>query len=189
MKDSSTKNATKSFSKWALVLSMALLSSEIASAFVPQVRQTTVRQNSEFPKLFASTLPRKTSEELGSTNDGTKQNGIDALQKLLARQEAEVEETKRLLELYESVDAGNREDLEGDNKAELISIASSVLKGFDYGFQSRSEGPRLDNLQGGNAVFVGYGPPANVLSVGKEQFMRNLNAMRDEYEDEKDIGT
>ena len=70
-----------------------------------------------------------------------------------------------------------------------MSIASSVLKGFDYGFQSRSEGPKFDNLQGGNAAFIGYGPPANVVSVGTQQFMRNLNAMRNEYEDELDIGT
>jgi len=31
-----------------------------------------------------------------------------------------------------------------------------------------------------------YGPPANIFSLGIQQFNRNLNAMRGEYLDEKD---
>ena len=36
-------------------------------------------------------------------------------------------------------------------------------------------------------LFENYGPPANVFSLGTQQFMRNLNAIRGEYEDEVDM--
>ena len=112
-----------------------------------------------------------------------------ALERLLSRQQAEVEETKRLLSLYETLGSSNSTDFSGDlgsSASELLSVAATVLKGFDYGFQSRSEGPKFD-LKGGNQIFVGYGPPANVLALGSQQFMRNLNAMRNEYADESDV--
>ena len=115
---------------------------------------------------------------------------MEALQRLLARQEAELEETKRLLELYHSVGQGHNsttiDGFQGGKKSELLSVASSVLKGFDYGFKSRSEGPTFENLKGGNAAFIGYGPPANLWSLGTQQFMRNLKAMRNEDDDEED---
>lgn len=133
---------------------------------------------------------RITNEGKDATEDeSAKQSGMDALHRLLSRQEAEIEETKRLLELYESAqDGSDSMILDGEKKLELMSVASSILKGFDYGFQSRSEGPTFDKLKGGNAAFIGYGPPANVASLTSQQFMRNLNAMMNEYEDEKDIG-
>ena len=114
----------------------------------------------------------------------SQKEAVEALQRLLSRQQSELEETKRLLDLYNSVDAVDVHSQEKTNGAsaaapELLSVASSVLKGFDYGFQSRSEGPSFENLKGGNSeAFVGYGPPANVWSLGSQQFMRNLNAMQ-----------
>ena len=180
----------------------ALLLIDHSLGFVPRIRRTVVGNNGEVKpsSLFASTLPgpklsRQVEEEAevkSTTENSTSQSGVDALRRLLARQQAELDETKRLLELYESA-AGfesrtSANAFTGDNQAELLSIASSMLKGFDYGFSSRSEGPTFKNLKGGNAAFIGYGPPANVLAIGTQQFMRNLNAMRNEYEEEKDIG-
>jgi hypothetical protein len=37
-------------------------------------------------------------------------------------------------------------------------------------------------------LFQGYGPPENIISLGSQQFMRNLNAMKGEYNDEFDFG-
>ena len=36
-------------------------------------------------------------------------------------------------------------------------------------------------------VSEAYAPPANFLSLGSQQFMRNLNAILGEYKDEEDI--
>ena len=33
-------------------------------------------------------------------------------------------------------------------------------------------------------LFEGYGPPGNIFSLGSQQFMRNMNAMKGEYNDE-----
>lgn len=153
--------------------------------------------------LFSSTTPSKQEQANGEISNNKQksisqkseqqQAAIDALQRLLSRQESELEETKRLLELYNSVngDDDNNNNVKEENP-DLLSVALAVLKGFDYGFQSRSEGPTSKILKGGdnnnNDAFVGYGPPANVLSLGSQQFMRNLNAMRNEYEDEDDVG-
>lgn len=120
---------------------------------------------------------------------------IESLQRLLARQEADIEETKRLLSLYNNAENAEHFDVDRlgnheSTQSDLLSVASSILQGFDYGFQSRSEGASFENLKGGGAEAFnkGYGPPANLLTVGSQQFMRNLNAMRNEYEDEDDIG-
>ena len=120
---------------------------------------------------------------------------VESLERLLVRQEAEIEETKRLLSLYKNAEQlGHADDTlhhHQDGPSEILSVASSIMEGFNYGFQSRSEGSSFDDLKGGgNQAFnKGYGPPANLLTVGSQQFMRNLNAMRDEYEDEEDVGT
>jgi hypothetical protein len=37
-------------------------------------------------------------------------------------------------------------------------------------------------------VFEEYGPPANIVSLGIQQFRRNWDAIQGEYKDEADIG-
>lgn len=69
------------------------------------------------------------------------------------------------------------------------SITASVAAGVDYGFVSRSEGCRAEPAGGGypaDARFEDYGPPGNMLSLGSQQFVRNLRAMIGEYRDEDD---
>jgi hypothetical protein len=152
------------------------------------------------------------------------QPGIQALQRLLTRQEAEVEDTKRLLQLIQ-LQQQHADQSNGKNAAaaaaafdasttrtttsttepppvSLMSMATSVMRGFDYGFVSRSEGPKLvlSNLPAlqqqqqqttttSSVEAAGYGPPENIWSLGTKQFMRNLQAMFNEYRDEQEIGT
>jgi hypothetical protein len=85
-------------------------------------------------------------------------------------------------------------DMEYPNRTRGVhnvpSIAQSMLAGVNYGFISRSEGCS-SNYEHSNEepTFVGdMGPPANVLSLGSQQFMRNLNAMVGEYKDEDNTG-
>jgi hypothetical protein len=157
---------------WAL-LPIPTMGFSPRSGIVPKSRGTSGT------KVFASTL---------ETNGASKKKGMEALERLMSRQQAELEETKRLMSLYETIGSSNSTMVSGGmhSNSEFLSAAASVLKGSDYGFQSRSEGPKFD-LKGGNQVFVGYGPPANILSLGSQQFMRNLNAMRNEYADENDV--
>ncbi|CAB9496459.1 Ubiquinol oxidase [Seminavis robusta] len=180
-----------------LLAMAALLSSEGALGFSPRLKPSLrVPAATSLPtKLFSSTLEETNEDTVADKNEApreqAKQKAMDALERLLSRQQAEMEQTKRLLGLYETFDTttpSNSTDFT-DSKfvsSELLSVASSILKGFDYGFQSRSEGPKFD-LKGGNQALVGYGPPANIVSLGSQQFMRNLDAMRNEYTEEKDV--
>jgi hypothetical protein len=153
-----------------------------------------------------STAESETGEQDTVSTDASfettsKERAIEALQRLLARQQSELEETKRVLELYhhakKNLDHNDREksskQQQQQQQPQLLSVASSIKEGFDYGFVSRSEGPSFKDLKsaGGSnpgGAFVGYGPPANLLTLGSQQFMRNLKAMRNEYEDEVEVG-
>jgi ubiquinol oxidase len=117
---------------------------------------------------------------------------INALESLLERQRKEVKETEALIrELSQKNET--KSDLSIDGRATNASdIVASIYSGFDYGFVSRSDGCRSDLIGGfdlsskdGNSE--SYAPPANILSLGSQQFMRNLNAMMGEYKDEEDI--
>jgi hypothetical protein len=151
-----------------------------------------------------STAESETGEQDTVSTDASfettsKERAIEALQRLLACQQSELEETKRVLELYQhakkNLDHNGREksSKQQQQQPQLLSVASSIKEGFDYGFVSRSEGPSFKDLKsaGGSnpgGAFVGYGPPANLLTLGSQQFMRNLKAMRNEYEDEVEVG-
>lgn len=102
-----------------------------------------------------------------------------ALRKLLDKQLKELEATQELIRDL---------DLSRAPNATASTLTESIFSGADYGFVSRSEGCRFENVDDlTNELFVGYGPPANIFSLGKQQFMRNLNAMRGEYKDEEDL--
>lgn len=119
----------------------------------------------------------------------TQEVAKEALMKLLARQKKEVRETEDLIKDLQ-FDMLNNDPVTANstNVAQRPSITSSLLSGFDYGFVSRSEGCRFENVNDFNdKLFEGYGPPANVFSLGSQQFMRNLNAMKGEYRDEDDF--
>lgn len=189
----------------AMAVIMVLAANEGTLGFSPRPSSLAMKApksktgGSTATKLFSSTL-KTVNGETSSKDDGddpTKQKAVEALERLLSRQQADIEETKRLLAFYETIGGsthgsnstavfaiGEEANMES---SDLMSIASSVMKGADYGFQSRSEGPKFD-LKGGNQAFVGYGPPANLLSLGSQQFMRNLKAMQNEYDEESDIG-
>lgn len=119
------------------------------------------------------------------------ETATDSLKKLLQRQKEEVEETERLIKRIETAHSRqvglDQDDIIDASNDEQLSTAASILSGFDYGFRSRSEGPTLTEIQTQNPAFVGYGPPANIVALGSQQFMRNLNAMNGEYKDEEDM--
>lgn len=110
----------------------------------------------------------------------------DSLRKLLDRQLEEADETMRLIKRLEESSGKPAKD-SFDDDCEHMSTAASILSGFDYGFQSRSEGPTVADLQSASPAFQGYGPPANIWVLGSTQFMRNLRAMIGEYKDEEDV--
>ena len=106
----------------------------------------------------------------------------EALKRLLERQKKDVEDTTRLLERLQQGDLTSYVS-RGDTEAD--KVVATLLKGVDYGFRSRSEGVPATPIIGG--IAENYGPPSNVWTVGTQQFMRNLKAMRGEYEDEVDL--
>lgn len=122
----------------------------------------------------------------------------DALNKLLKRQQRDVEQT---LDLLQNIDV-DYEQFEQEKNYNAVfdddfnvtthsadaapSITASVASGADYGFISRSEGCRFESIdQSVDARFEGYGPPGNIFSLGSQQFMRNLRAMIGEYTDDE----
>lgn len=115
-----------------------------------------------------------------------KQDAIDALEKLMDRQKAELSETETLLNQLQKLKPTD---------PKISNRAASVLSGVDYGFVSRSEGATFQSLSGGLAnetlakgsVYEKYGPPANIVELGVQQFKRNLNAIKGEYKDEADV--
>mmetsp|Transcript_19011 Transcript_19011/g.43573 ORF Transcript_19011/g.43573 Transcript_19011/m.43573 type:complete len:600 (+) Transcript_19011:241-2040(+) len=131
-----------------------------------------------------------------------KQVATDALKKLLDRQQRDVQQTLDLLEHITIIDEhqlfGLHENdmLTGENVTEMAfnlsanPMTASIASGVDYGFISRSEGCRVENLSNEylseDLRFEDYGPPGNVWELGSQQFMRNLRAMVGEYRDEVD---
>lgn len=103
---------------------------------------------------------------------------IRVLNQQLERQKEDIRMTEMLLDRLEGkphVYTGN-----SPSKDELTQLAASLVSGVDYGFVSRSEGTKANDIQGK----LGMGPPANVWKLGWSQFFRNLNAMKGEYEEE-----
>lgn len=131
---------------------------------------------------------------------------LDALERLRERQRAELRETETLIEKLaeaassssdfsnSTTDADYFGGVEDIKSLRAAGFGSSIMAGVDYGFVSRSEGAKFDDIRGGgmsdsdsDGGFVGYGPPANLLSLGTQQFSRNLDAMKGEYRDEVDV--
>lgn len=167
------------------------------------VRQGEAFQASSHCRAHSSTPPARFQKQglsdfaLYSTAsksiaEQAKTASIDSLKKLLERQKGEVEETERLIRRLEHAQQGTSlstdafEGDEDDNDFDHLSTATSILAGFDYGFKSRSEGPTIAELKSASPAFEGLGPPANLWTLGKKQFMRNLRAMVGEYRDEED---
>ena len=84
----------------------------------------------------------------------------------MLRQKADLEETKRLLELYSSptfttdgfVEAATNGDgvVPNGSPELMMGVAASVLKGKDYGFVSRSEGASFPDLKSSNTLNDAY---------------------------------
>jgi ubiquinol oxidase len=146
-----------------------------ASGFtVPTTNRISPSHRSSMTKLRVI-FDNKLSEE-----DSLRQaTAVEALEKLRERQQAELEETDRLLKLVTT------KGQEGSASHQSLSTAASILSGVDYGFLSRSEGAP-STLQGGwDSLGTAYGgPPSNLWTLGKNQFIRNWNAIKGEYNDE-----
>lgn len=139
-----------------------------------------------------------------------KQVAKDALNKLLERQQKDVQQTLDLLQNIEADSEINNQQHPNadddttinifDEKFNVTSMASinkldshssiiaTVASGADYGFISRSEGCRVESLDAEylseDERFQDYGPPGNIFALGSQQFARNLRAMIGEYTDE-----
>eukprot|EP00804_Cyclotella_cryptica_P030582 CCRYP_020013-RB/>CCRYP_020013-RB protein AED:0.15 eAED:0.15 QI:0/-1/0/1/-1/1/1/0/512 len=117
----------------------------------------------------------------------------DALNKLLERQQRDVQQTLDLIRTLDldsiSLSYEDETTMRNSNYTFMApSIAISVASGVDYGFMSRSQGCRPTSVdeEYTDFRFEGYGPPGNIFSLGSQQFMRNLRAMFNEYKDEED---
>ena len=129
------------------------------------------------PEIIRFVLKRSTEAD---QTDGTEiSKAITALEDLVEQQKADLRATEQLIKVVRERDALD---------PETQSTAASLLAGFDYGFVSRSEG-QTTKLQGGLALDgLRYGgPPANVLTLGSLQFVRNWEAIQGEYKDEEDV--
>jgi ubiquinol oxidase len=157
-----------------LLLASLLLSfrGEEVLSFAP----TFLPKKSPVPKLLTRPVSTSPSAETGAHTSAAK-----ALEKLLAKQKSEVEETERLLEKFKfpTSDPGS------ENAKRSLSTAASIQSGFDYGFVSRSEGASFSDLRSESPAFEGYGPPSNIFSLGARQFIRNWKAILGEYMDEE----
>jgi ubiquinol oxidase len=157
-----------------LLASLLLPFREEVLSFAP----THLPQRITSPKLVTrrqvSILPNDETVEHTSASN--------ALEKLLAKQKSEVEETERLLEKFRfpTITDPGSEDVKRS-----LSTAASIQSGFDYGFVSRSEGASSSELKSGSPAFEGYGPPANIFSLGLKQLVRNWKAILGEYMDEE----
>eukprot|EP00978_Attheya_sp_CCMP212_P028514 scaffold98579_cov54-Attheya_sp.AAC.6 len=132
-----------------------------------KIRCATIPKRSRIVPSLRSTLRNNdVDEKLESSKIA-----VEALQDLLERQKYQVQDTERLLKRLTS--PSENDDL------------SSILMAEDYGFVSRSEGALFSDLKGGFSSNEEYGPPPNIVKLGTQQFWRNLNAMRGEYEEDK----
>jgi hypothetical protein len=150
------------------------------NAFVPVASRSRI---AGIHRRFTGDSIRSTASSDSSDIEQRKQAAVEALEKLLVRQQAEVKDTQLLLKQLQKM---NIEDEKTSNRA------ASVLSGVDYGFVSRSEGASFKGLHGGlvnatGSVYEHYGPPSNIIELGVQQFRRNLDAIKGEYKDEDDV--
>jgi ubiquinol oxidase len=154
----------------------------LASLLLPFIEEVlsfapTFLPKKQVPKLVTRPVSTTPSAETDS-------NAAETLKKLLATQESEVKETKRLLSKFVSPTS-----TDPDNEAvkRSPSTAASIQSGFDYGFKSRSEGASFSELYGRSRSPEGYGPPSDIFTLGSRQFIRNWKAILGEYMDEEEI--
>jgi len=184
----------------------------IIGSFTSAVNSKTKKKNPTKLRVAlrssSTTENEKDNTEISTASIKEKQDFVkEALLKLIERQQRELEDTKTLLHKLER-EGNDLITMNNDTKATVTTtnstsirsssslfsdgistIAASIFSGADYGFQSRSEGCRFGNiLTKSNPLFDGYGPPANIISLATQQFQRNLDAIRGDYKDEKEIG-
>jgi len=94
-----------------------------------------------------------------------------------------LKQTERLLEKIKSVSAeSNSSHFDANLISSSTAIASSLAVCADYGFASRSEGSKFTYLEKGQKD---NGPPANVITMAVQGFIRNLKAIRGVYDNEQ----
>ena len=141
----------------------------ILSPVTSQVRTT-------ITKLHSSNSPTESIEAQCRTKE---KDVKDKLIKLYEKQRQELLATEELLQGLQKSNCG------GNTTSPLTE---SISSGINYGFISRSEGCRFENVDDlANETFTAYGPPANIFSLGKQQFIRNLDAIKGEYKDEENM--
>eukprot|EP00539_Tryblionella_compressa_P002812 CAMPEP_0178752590 /NCGR_PEP_ID=MMETSP0744-20121128/11144_1 /TAXON_ID=913974 /ORGANISM="Nitzschia punctata, Strain CCMP561" /LENGTH=567 /DNA_ID=CAMNT_0020406319 /DNA_START=168 /DNA_END=1871 /DNA_ORIENTATION=- len=174
---------------------MALLYHVFALAPIRRVSRTPTRKpsfsstgslskNTFSPLYVSQQQDAKELDELLSNRSAQakhEESMVRALKQQLERQTEDMRMTQLLLERLERRKVGDNELQEEE---QLNQLAASLVSGVDYGFVSRSEGAKMNGLEG---KLPGFGPPANIWKLGWGQFFRNLDAIMGEYKDEDDI--
>ncbi|KAL7567947.1 hypothetical protein ACA910_019657 [Epithemia clementina (nom. ined.)] len=127
---------------------------------------------------------------LNTLSADTDSSPATALEKLIERQKDELRQNERLLQILKQGPKQAKESYSSEDD-EMSDMAASIISGFDYGFISRSEGATVQLASNGTTVTFSTsqpykGPPANLVSLGMDQFRRNWNAIKGEYRDEDD---
>lgn len=163
---------TTMMKRGSLIFLLLTLLVQLALTFRPTHISKALKRSRDLPVFLSSTR-----------QDSSTEATVSALEKLLEQQKSELAETERLLEVIRSAATGDRSHI----SPEILSTAASVAAGFDYGFQSRSDGPVINRTIAAIGGLAYGGPPANLWTIGTTQFWRNWNAMKGEYKDEEDI--
>uniref|UniRef100_A0A7S4RCM9 Uncharacterized protein n=1 Tax=Ditylum brightwellii TaxID=49249 RepID=A0A7S4RCM9_9STRA len=126
----------------------------------PSLSFVSPQMNTRFSSRISSTIDgievKKPVAVAKTSNDEVNYAAIEALEKLLDKQRAEIRETEEILQHFQisnTVNATINSDSDTDNLISLKSsaIAKSMMAGFDYGFVSRSEGCTSDSLYAGSS--------------------------------------
>ena len=111
----------------------------------------------------------------------------DALLKLMEKQTRDLETTKALLDNLEELKECDKESIQNINTP-ASTLVKSIYSGTDYGYISRSEGCRFETLDDlTDELFENYGPPQNIFKLGIQQFKRNLDAIKGEYNEDVNL--
>jgi hypothetical protein len=168
--------------KSKVLISFSLCCIDTCGAFSPAKPLISQRRSSVRP-LFSTAKPVNDKTNVGQQGRQRPDEAVKKLERQLELQKADIKKTESLLQ---SLKQGHVYDTNNIDAEGSLSFAESIMSGFDYGFNSRSEGATVIELQGG---FEGYGPPANLFTLGARQFWRNWDAIKGEYKDEEDNGT
>lgn len=172
---------------WALLL-ISLSHDVLVFGFLAGIGNRLTIRTHRPSKLtpFRSTVPSETDATPNKETpiDG---NAIEALEKIRSRQAEDLRQTESLLERV--LEVARMDTATTIHPPSTASSPPLFSLGENYGYTSRSEGAPSTLKPGGKLpqTEIYGGPPANVVSLGVQQFVRNWEAIRGEYSDETNV--